>query len=207
MKLSYIKVPVTQLRGPSYTAFTNQVVCGLKGDFIPLWQGSYMFIEALRVAENGLLMQQELFESPVSLRKASKYPSLAPPMVQHVCTVRQCSYVLRCKVRSIATPPQYDGGCGNPCNKKLFAGYPRGVRVTDSQDATCALPGNYLQAYFDLWVVVWLTVAALWVTGKAARLSRHQPTDQSEPSSRTVGLRQARSGLQRPESCHDLRGS
>jgi len=55
--------------------------------------------------------------------------------------------------------------CGRPTDQKLFAGYIRGVRVTASWGATCTTPGNHLRAYFDLRVVVWLTLAGLGMTG------------------------------------------
>jgi len=56
--------------------------------------------------------------------------------------------------------------CGRPTDEKLFAGYIRGVRVTASWGATWITPGNHLRAYFDLRVVVWLTVEGLGLTGK-----------------------------------------
>jgi len=60
--------------------------------------------------------------------------------------------------------------CGRPSDQKLFAGYIRGVRVTASWSATWIMRGNHLRAYFDLQVVVWLTVKGLGLTGEAARL-------------------------------------
>jgi len=60
--------------------------------------------------------------------------------------------------------------CGRPTNQKLFAGYIRAVRVTASWGATWIPPGNHLRAYFDLQVVVWLTVEGLGLTGEAAML-------------------------------------
>jgi len=69
--------------------------------------------------------------------------------------------------------------CGRPTDKKLFAGYIRGVRVTASWDAswdaTWITHRNHLRAYFDIRVVVWLTVEGLGLTGEAARLSGQQP--------------------------------
>jgi len=70
--------------------------------------------------------------------------------------------------------------CGCPTDQKLVAGYIRGVRVTDSWGATRITPGNHLQAYFDLRVVVWLTVEGLWLTGEAARLPGQPPQSQSQ---------------------------
>ena len=58
--------------------------------------------------------------------------------------------------------------CGRPTAQKQFAGYKRGVRVTASLGATWITPGNHLEAYFDLRVVVWLTVEGLGLTGEAA---------------------------------------
>jgi len=69
--------------------------------------------------------------------------------------------------------------CGRPTNQKLFAGYIRGVRVTAAWGATWRTPGNYLRAYFDLWVVVWLTVEGFGLTGEAARLPEPPPQRQS----------------------------
>jgi len=69
--------------------------------------------------------------------------------------------------------------CGRPTNQKLFAGYIRGVRVTASWGATWITPGNYLWAYCDLWVVVWLTVEGLGLTGEAARLPGQPPQCES----------------------------
>jgi len=65
--------------------------------------------------------------------------------------------------------------CGRPTDQKLFAGDIRGVRVTASWGATWITPGNHLQAYFDLWVVVWLTVEGLWLTGEAASFQDNHP--------------------------------
>jgi len=64
--------------------------------------------------------------------------------------------------------PQHRMSCGRPTDQKLFAGYIRGVRVTTSWGATWITPGNHLRAYFDLRVVVWLTVEGLGLTGEAA---------------------------------------
>jgi len=69
--------------------------------------------------------------------------------------------------------------CGHPTEEKLFAGYIRGVRVTASRGATWIKPGNHLRAYFDLQVVVWLTVEGLGLTGEATRLPRQPPQNQS----------------------------
>jgi len=60
--------------------------------------------------------------------------------------------------------------CGCPTDQKLFAGYIRGVRVTASWGPTWITPGNHVRAYFDLRVVVWLTVEGFGLTGEAARL-------------------------------------
>jgi len=60
--------------------------------------------------------------------------------------------------------------CDGPTDQKLFAGYIRGVRVTASWGATWITLGNTLRASFDLWIVVWLTVKGLGLTGDAARL-------------------------------------
>jgi len=70
--------------------------------------------------------------------------------------------------------------CDSPTDQKLFAGYIRGVRVTVSWSATWITPGNPLRAYFDLWVVVWLTVEGLGLTGEAARLPGQPPQSQSQ---------------------------
>jgi len=69
--------------------------------------------------------------------------------------------------------------CGRPTDKKLFAGYIRCVRVNASWGATWITPGNRLQAYFDLRVVVWLTVEGLGLTGEAAKLPGRPPQSQS----------------------------
>jgi len=70
--------------------------------------------------------------------------------------------------------------CGHPTDQKLFSGYIRCVRVTASWGATRITPGNHLRAYFDLRVVVWLTVEGLGLTGKDARLPGQPPQSQSE---------------------------
>jgi len=70
--------------------------------------------------------------------------------------------------------------CGRPTDKKLFAGYIRGVRVTASWGATSITPGNHLRAYFDLRVVVWLTVEGLGLTVEAARLPGQPPQSKSQ---------------------------
>jgi len=70
--------------------------------------------------------------------------------------------------------------CGRPTDQKLFAGYIRGVRVTASWGATWITLGNHLQAYFDLRVVVCLTVESLGQTGEAARLPGEPPQSQSQ---------------------------
>jgi len=69
--------------------------------------------------------------------------------------------------------------CGRPTDQKLFAGYISGVRVTASWAATWIPPGNHLRAYFDLQVVVWLTVEGLGLTGEAARIPEQPPQSQS----------------------------
>jgi len=58
--------------------------------------------------------------------------------------------------------------CGCPIDQKLFAGYIRGVRVTPSWGATWITRGKHLRAYFELRVVVWLTVEGGGLTGEAA---------------------------------------
>jgi len=65
--------------------------------------------------------------------------------------------------------------CGRPTDQKLFAGYIRGMRVTASWGTTWITPGNHLRADFDLWVVVWLTVESLRLTGEAVRLPGQPP--------------------------------
>jgi len=70
--------------------------------------------------------------------------------------------------------------CGRPTDQKLFARYIRGVRVTASRGASWITPGNHLQAYFDLRVLVWLTVESLGLTVKAARLPGQTPQSQSQ---------------------------
>jgi len=83
-------------------------------------------------------------------------------------------------MRSIGTLPQHRMSCGCPTDQKLVAGYIRGVRVTASWGATWITPGNHLWAYFDLWVVVWLPVEGLWLTGEATRLLGQPPQSQSQ---------------------------
>jgi len=62
--------------------------------------------------------------------------------------------------------------CGRPTDQKLLAGYIRGVRVTASWGATWITPGNHLRAYFDLRVVVWLTVEGLGADRGSCKASR-----------------------------------
>jgi len=76
--------------------------------------------------------------------------------------------------------PQHCMSCGRPTDQKLFAGSIRGVRMTASWGATWITPGNHLRAYFDLWVVVWLMVECLGLTGEAARLPEQLPQSQSQ---------------------------
>jgi len=83
-------------------------------------------------------------------------------------------------MRSIGRLPQHRMSCGRPTDQKLFAGYIRGVRVTASWGAIWITPGNHLRAYFDLRVVVWLTVEGLGLTGEAARLPGQLPQSQSQ---------------------------
>jgi len=85
--------------------------------------------------------------------------------------------------------------CGPPSDQKLFTGCIRGVRVTPSWGATLILPGNYLWAYFDLHVVVWLTVAGFGQTGEAARQPAQPPQCQSQATPLTVALLWVISGL------------
>jgi len=70
--------------------------------------------------------------------------------------------------------------CGRPTDQNLFAGYITGVRVTASWGATWITPGNDLRAYFDLRVVVWLTVESLEMPEDAARLPGQPPQRQSQ---------------------------
>jgi len=51
----------------------------------------------------------------------------------------------------------------------------RSVRVTAFKGGTRIMPGNYLGVYFDLWVVVWLTVVGLKMAEEAARHPRQLP--------------------------------
>jgi len=78
-------------------------------------------------------------------------------------------------VRYIGTPSQYGMSCGRPSDHQLFAGCIWSVRVTLSWGATLILLGDHLWAYFDLQVVVWLTVAGLGLTGEAASLPEQPP--------------------------------
>jgi len=57
----------------------------------------------------------------------------------------------------------------------LFAGYIRGVMVTATSGAIWIMSGNHLQAYFNLRVVVWVTIKGLGMTGEAARLPKQLP--------------------------------
>jgi len=52
--------------------------------------------------------------------------------------------------------------------------------MTASWGATWTTPGNHLRAYFDLRVVVELTVESLGLTGEAARLPGQPPQSQSQ---------------------------
>jgi len=78
---------------------------------------------------------------------------------------------------------QHRMSCGRPTDQKLFAGSIRGVRMTASWGATWITPGNHLRAYFDLWVVVWLTVEGLGQTGEAVGLPGQPPQCQSQATS------------------------
>jgi len=120
-----------------------------------------MFKRPLCRARSGLLKEQEGSEPAVTFRGYSWHPPAAPALVRRANTVRLCSCVLQGKVRSIGTLPQYCMSCGHPTDQKLFAGYIRGVRVTASWGAAWITPGNHLRAYFDLRVIVWLTVEGL----------------------------------------------
>jgi len=115
--------------------------------------------------------------------------------------------MLPTKVRSFGTLPQHGMSCRRPTDQKLFVGYIRDVRVTASLGATWIIPENQLWAYFDLQVVVWLTVEGLGLTGKAARLPGQPPQCQSKATPSTVALPWVISGLGRCESCYHLRGS
>jgi len=132
------------------------------------------------MARNGLLTEQEWSEPPVTFRGYSEHPPAAPALVRRDSTVRLCTCVLPSKGRSIGTLPQHRMSCGRPTDQKPFAGYIRGVRVTASWGATWITPGNHLRAYFDLRVVVWLTVEGLGLTGKAARLLGQPPQTESQ---------------------------
>jgi len=72
--------------------------------------------------------------------------------------------------------------CGRSTDQKLFAGYMRGVRVTASWGATWIKPENHLWAYFDLWIVVWLTVEGSdsELTGEDGKLPGQPPQCQSQ---------------------------
>ena len=52
--------------------------------------------------------------------------------------------------------------------------------MTASWGATWITPGNALQVYFDIRVVVWLTVEGLGLTKEAARLPGQPPQSQSQ---------------------------
>jgi len=139
-----------------------------------------MFIEPLRVARNGLLTEEEWSEPPVTFRRYSEHPPGAPALVGRDSTLWLCSCVLPSRGRSIGTLPQHSMRCGGSIDQKLFAGYIWSVRVTASWGATWITPGNDPRAYFDLWVVVWLTVEGLGLTGEAARLPGQPPQCQSQ---------------------------
>jgi len=78
--------------------------------------------------------------------------------------------------------------CGPPTDQKLFPGYIRGVRVTASWGATWTTLENHLQAYFNLWVVVWSAVEGLRLTREAARLPGQPPQRQSQATQSAVAL-------------------
>jgi len=86
--------------------------------------------------------------------------------------------MLPSKVRYIEILPQHRLSCGRLTEQNLFAGYIMGLRVTASWGATWIPPGNHLQAYFNLLVVVWSTVEGLRLTGEAARLPGQPPQRQ-----------------------------
>jgi len=132
------------------------------------------------MVRDGLLTEQEWSEPSVTFRGYSQHPPAAPALVRCDSTVRLCSCVLPSKVRAIGTLPQHRMSCGRPTDQKLFAGYIRGVRVTASMGAIWITSGNHLRAYFDLRVVVWLTVEGLGVSGEAARLPGQSPQSQSQ---------------------------
>jgi len=132
------------------------------------------------MVRNGLLTEQEWSEPPVTFRGYSKHPPAAPALVGRDRMVQLCSCVLSSNLRSIGTLPQHRVSCGRPTDQKLFAGYIRGVRVTTSWGATWITPGNHLRAYFDLRVVVWLTVEGLGLTREAAMLPGHPLQSQSQ---------------------------
>ena len=76
----------------------------------------------------------------------------------------------------------------HPTDRKPFAGYIRGVRVSASWGATWIMPEDDLQAYLDLRVVVWLTIVGLGLTGEAARLPGPPSQCQSQTTLCTVAL-------------------
>ena len=80
------------------------------------------------------------------------------------------SCVLSGEVGSIGTLPQHPISCGCLSQQKLLGGYMKCVRVTFSWGTTSIAPGNNLRAYFDLRVMVRLTIVGLKPTGKAAQL-------------------------------------
>jgi len=139
-----------------------------------------MFIGLLRIARNRLPTEQEWSEPPVTFRGYSQHPPAAPALVRRDSTVWLCSCELPSKVRFIGRLPQHRMSCGRPTDQKLFAGYIRGVRVSASWGATWITPGNHIPAYFDLRVVVLLTVEGLGLTGEAARLPGPLPQSQSQ---------------------------
>ena len=97
---------------------------------------------------------------------------------------------------------QHHTSSGRPTDRKLFAGYIRGVRVTASWGATWTTPENHLQVYLDLRVVVWLTVVGLRPSGEAVRLPGQPPQPQSQTTLCTVALPWVVIGLWRHESYH-----
>ena len=155
-----------------------------------------MSIWPLGIVRHGLLTEQEWSEPHVTRKEDSWHSPPAPALVQRDSTVRLYSCVLPSKVRSIGTVPQHPMSFGRPTDQKLLAGYIMGVRVTASWGATWIKPGNHQRAYFDLGVVVWLTVEGLGLTGEAARLPGQPPQSQCQatsakrwPASDTVVLR------------------
>jgi len=154
-----------------------------------------MFKRALRRARNWLLTEQEWSEHPLTCGGYSEHPPAYPAFVRKDSRVRLCSCVLPSKERSIGILLQHPMGCGRPTDQKLFAGYIRGVRVTASRGATWITPGNPLREYYDLRVVVWLTVEGLGLTGETARLRGQAPQSQWQATPRTVALPWVISGL------------